>query len=84
MKKITLQTVVDAINHCSDKQQKEMLRQLNKGHQSWAGIILGEMIKDYVESIDEENEGPSTQRNLLSLMRMSGIEMRTKRVYING
>jgi len=58
MKKITLQTVVDAINHCSDKQQKEMLRQLNKGHQSWAGIILGEMIKDYVESIDEENEGP--------------------------
>ena len=58
MKKITLQTVVDAIGHCSDKQQKEMLDQLNSGQTSWAGIVLGEMILDFVESMQE---GPSKE-----------------------
>ena len=51
--KITLQTVVDALAHCSDKQEKELLEKLNSGLETWAGVSLGEIIRDHVDSVEE-------------------------------
>lgn len=54
--KINLETVIDAIQHSSNKQEEEFLHHLNQGTESWAGIVLGKMIDEHVESMEEEEE----------------------------
>ena len=56
MKQITLETVIDAIGHCSDKQEKRLLAFLNIGIDNGAGKALSEMVKDHIESIEEDEE----------------------------
>jgi hypothetical protein len=60
MKKLTLKTVIDALDHCSDKQEAELLDYVNRVD-AWSGIILGEIIRDYLESMKEDN-GCMTQQ----------------------
>lgn len=56
MSKITLKTVIESLEHCSDKQEAEFLANLNNNTESWAGITLGEMIKEHVTSMEEGEE----------------------------
>lgn len=56
MKKITLKTVIEALQHCSDKQEKDLLEWLNKDANGWAGHELGEIISEHIESMEAEEE----------------------------
>lgn len=53
---ITIDTIISAIEHCSDKQEKEMIRQFKAGQGSWAGIVIEEMLTDYLETPVDINE----------------------------
>jgi len=57
MRKITLEMVITAINHCSDLQEKEIVDQFNSGKPSWAGIAIMETIENMYEE-EEEAVGP--------------------------
>ena len=48
---ITIDTIISAIEHCSNKQESEMIRQFKAGHGSWAGIVIEEMLSDYLDSL---------------------------------
>tara|TARA_R110000851_G_scaffold133381_4_gene268226 strand:+ start:4616 stop:4843 length:228 start_codon:yes stop_codon:yes gene_type:complete len=54
--KITLQLVVEAINHCSDKQEADLIFNLKNNTEAWAGIVLGEIIAEHMESMEEGEE----------------------------
>ena len=52
--KITIKTVIEALEHCSDEQEREFLHFLNEGTESWAGIELGHIISEHIESMEED------------------------------
>jgi hypothetical protein len=60
MNKITLQTVVDALGHASDEQEKEFLRLANQNIWGWAGHSLEWIVKFHVQSMEDE-AGPTQQ-----------------------
>jgi len=58
---ITIDTIISAIEHCSNKQESEMIRQFKAGHGSWAGIVIEEMLSDYLDSLVDMNEPTKAQ-----------------------
>ena len=62
MQKVTLKQVIEALNHCSDEQEKNFIRHLNEGLSTWAGVTLGHIVEDHLESMAEDT-GP-TQTDL--------------------
>lgn len=65
--KITLQLVVEAINHCSDKQEADLIFNLKNNTEAWAGIVLGEIIAEHMESMEESDRAEEFRENKLHL-----------------
>ena len=55
---ITIALIKEALDHCSDKQEQALIGYLNGDLESWAGIELGQILADHVESMTDDT-GPT-------------------------
>jgi hypothetical protein len=58
MRKTTLTQVIEALDHCSDEQEKAFMGHLNEGLSTWAGVTLGHIVEDHLQSLAEDT-GPT-------------------------
>lgn len=54
--KITMKTVIEALEHASDKQEAELLGYLNQDLGTWGGILLEQIVHEHIESMEESAE----------------------------
>ena len=60
--KITLELIIEALDHASYPRRRDITEYLDRGLGSWAGIGLGEIVQEHIESL--EGDTSPTQQEL--------------------
>jgi hypothetical protein len=50
---ITPELVMEAIDHASKEQLDEMCNKFDDNLDTWAGIVIGKMISEHIESLED-------------------------------
>ena len=59
---ITLELIIEALDHASSKQIADIIGYLDKDIDSWAGIVLGTVVREHIKSL--EGDTSPTQQEL--------------------